>query len=110
MTDRDEAVRVVAETLVRACEEPPEVAAEDAILAASIIDGTVTEVYAPPLSAGRAAVDALIAVGWGDLAAERERLAAAVEAHRHHDLTWPSSIAYNAGLDNAARLIREDTP
>jgi signal transduction protein with GAF and PtsI domain len=54
----------------------------------------------------KAAVDALIAAGWGDLTAERERLAAAVEAARCDD---EGCADYRDGLDAAARLIRTTT-
>lgn len=51
------------------------------------------------------AVDALIAAGWGDLAAERERLAARVE-DLHLGCRDGEDERHDA-LDAAARLIRE---
>jgi hypothetical protein len=51
------------------------------------------------------AVAALVAAGWGDLTAERERLAAAVEAER----ATRTDVHVRAALMDAARLIRTTT-
>jgi hypothetical protein len=95
---RDEAVRVVAEAICvgpGACSQCRNYQAPDAVAA-------------------------LIAAGWGDLTAERERLARAVEGYgneRHQHLSVGPSGACNraagdrcdltAAYRHAARLIRE---
>jgi hypothetical protein len=100
--NRDEAVRVMAETLHNRrggcgawkCADPVGHAT------AYIYRDTASDV-----------LDALIAAGWGDLTAERERLATNVRSHAGK-ITDRTDEGRNVkrGLNTAARLIREDTP
>jgi len=93
--NRDDAVRVVAEALhvveYPLCQGGPRWHTEDA----------------------EAIVTALVAAGWGDLAAERERLAAAVRGldrpvHGVTAYTHGFRDGYKTACDHAAHLIRAD--
>jgi hypothetical protein len=91
--NRDDAERVVREAL-------------------ATIDPYVAKAMRNVLNeAGYVVVAALVAAGWGDLAAERERLAGAVENRCRHDMGmtagWFPGTPPCAACSDAARLIRE---
>jgi hypothetical protein len=94
VTDYDDAVRVVAEAFIG--DEP------------DCPDDLTTDELSERLAA--VAVAALVAAGWGDLNAERERLAAVVRRQRG---AWLSveDLPYSRGrldsIDAIAHLIRE---